>query len=392
MSKKSVFQAYQSTKIAHLIRYSSLFYGDKAGYVISYGGRKYPQADILLDGTNNLLESIKDEAIDYFNKNKIPFWKVGGEVGAQKPTGHVLSSQVACLNHLFFMRHRQDIVTAVLKNLDGDVKIALPLNNDIEHGFVSFEVIGRKNYLNEKNHIRGSNSTSIDAAMLAEMQNGIRKLFIVEWKYTEHYNGQAKFQDLDVKRRKAVYLPFIQKDDCPILMPKPIKGKLVEGFFYDPFYQLMRQTLLAHEMVKAQDFGATDYQHIYVIPTANMELIKNTANKIVVGSTLENVWAHLLKSQEKYKVVDPQKLLVPATEFSDIHHVIDYLEQRYWGPSRDFLEVKMKKNIKKFMRSRSGLVDIYAMLPILSYEEIIKKWEDILREPESIMCKRNIYC
>jgi hypothetical protein len=392
MAKKSVFQAHQSAMVTQLIRHTSLFYGDKAGFVLKYSGKKYPQMDILLDGNNNLFKSIRKEVLDYFSKNKIPFWKVGGEVGALKPTGHVLSSQIACINHLFFMRQRQDIATMVLKNLDGAVKIALPLNNDMEHGFVSFEVIGRENYLNERHHMRGANSTSIDAAMLAEMQDGTRKLFIIEWKYTEHYNGQSKFQDDDVPRRKETYLPSLQKEDCPIRMPKLIKDILVEGFFYEPFYQLMRQTLLAHEMDKAQDFGATEYQHIYVIPTANMELIRNTPGKIVVGSTLENTWANLLKAKEKYKVVDPQDFLAPANKFSDVSNIIEYLEQRYWQPSREFLDEKMKKIIKKCMTSRFGLVDVLVMQPFLSYEEIIKQWEKLQREPPlSPMCRKSTY-
>jgi hypothetical protein len=392
MAKKSVFQMHQSAKASLLLKTTPLFYGDRAGCVIRFRGRRYLHADILLDGNNNLFKPIRKEVVSYFNKNKIPFWKVGGEVGAKKPTGHVLSSQIACINHLFFMRQRQDIVTMVLKNIDSAVKIALPLDNDTELGFVSFEVVGRKNYLNEKHHTRGANATSIDAAMLAEMQDGTRKLFIIEWKYTEHYNGQARFQDDNVLRRKETYLPSLQKEDCPIRMPKPIKDTLIEGFFYEPFYQLMRQTLLAHEMVKAQDFGATEYQHIYVIPTANMELIKNTPDKMVVGSTLENVWAPLLKSKEKYKVIDPQEFLAPANEFSDVNSNIEYLEQRYWQPSREFFDEKMKKIIKKCMTSRSGLVDVLVMQPFLSYEEIIRQWEKLQREPPlSPMCRKSTY-
>lgn len=55
----------------------------------------------------------------------------------------MLSSQVACINHLLFFRHNQDIATAVLKGIDNNVNKALRLDNDkTDHGFVSLEVIG----------------------------------------------------------------------------------------------------------------------------------------------------------------------------------------------------------------------------------------------------------
>ncbi len=55
------------------------------------------------------------------------------------------------------------------------------LNNDkTDHGFVSLEVIGKHaHYLNERNHSRGAiGGFHYDAVMLAEMNDGTRKIFL----------------------------------------------------------------------------------------------------------------------------------------------------------------------------------------------------------------------
>ena len=43
---------------------------------------------------------IREDAIAYFRSNHIPWWKGA----ADEPTGHVLSSQIACVNHLYLLR------------------------------------------------------------------------------------------------------------------------------------------------------------------------------------------------------------------------------------------------------------------------------------------------
>ena len=282
----------------------------------------------------NLMEEVRNEVEKYFTENNIQFWNTG-EIrpkGINKPSGHMLSSQVACINHLFFFRHQQDVATSILKGIDNNVKTALHLDNDKpNHGFVSFEVIGKENYLKERSHTRGVFSTSIDAVMLAEMQDESRKLFFIEWKYVEQYIGKpSKFNEEGGERRKETYLPLLKEKDCPLKI-KDLNDKFIEDIFYEPFYQLMRQTLLAHEMIKAKDFGASDYIHLHLIPNDNHELkLKNPSIVILLGNTLEETWSNLLKSPEKYKTIDPKVFLEPARKFSNVTKAMNYLEQRYW--------------------------------------------------------------
>jgi len=294
-----------------------------------------PREFVLVQPELNLMEAIRGDAENYFHDNRIPFWNTGETrpIGINKPSGHMLSSQVACINHLFFFRQDQNIATSILKGVDKNVKTALRLDNDItDPGFVSFEVIGKENYLNERRHSRGAHSTSVDAVMLGEMENGSRKLFFIEWKYVEKYTGKpSKFKGESGKIRKATYMPLLTKDDCPINIPE-MNDQFIEGIFYEPFYQLLRQTLLAHEMVKAKDFGATDYVHLHLIPKDSNELkLVNPSRGILPGATLQETWSNLLKSSEKYRAVDPMDFLEPARHIPNAIKAIQYLEQRYWS-------------------------------------------------------------
>ena len=56
---------------------------------------------VLLNGEKNIFKPIRKEVIEYFSKNKISWW------GGSKPTGHVLSSQIACVNHLESLGYRE---------------------------------------------------------------------------------------------------------------------------------------------------------------------------------------------------------------------------------------------------------------------------------------------
>ncbi|MGD0584108.1 MAG: hypothetical protein ABR974_14335, partial [Bacteroidales bacterium] len=211
--------------------------------------------------------------------------------------------------------------------VDKNIKTALRIDNGgSESGFVDFEVIGAKNYLGEKLHTRGANSTSVDAVMLAEMESGQRKLFLIEWKFVEKYENQpSKAEGNSGQTRIKTYKPLLERSDCPFRITN------VEGLFTEPYYQLMRQTLLANEMTKAKEYGATDYQHLHIIPIANKELKDvNTAAGKLEGSSLQETWTNLLKSPDRYKAIDPKDFIKPARNCNDVLTWIKYLEQRYW--------------------------------------------------------------
>ena len=153
------------------------------------GGGTYrgkPRDSVLQDASLNLWAGIRDDAIEYFGRNHIAWWM--GE-DKNEPTGHLLSSQVTCINHLFFARQRKDVATEILKNVSGNIETAIP----VDDGYIEFEAIGKSNYLNEKSHTRGANCTSVDAIMVGKKKNGNNILFLIEWKYTEEYAKENKY-------------------------------------------------------------------------------------------------------------------------------------------------------------------------------------------------------
>ena len=87
---------YFSERNRHLKLIADSFFGNDNGNGY-FKGKQYPF--ILRDGENNLFEPILDSAIQYFADNRISWW------GGKKPSGHILSSQIACLNHLFSIRN-----------------------------------------------------------------------------------------------------------------------------------------------------------------------------------------------------------------------------------------------------------------------------------------------
>jgi hypothetical protein len=287
------------------------------------GGGNFKRFDrnfVLKEPALNLWAGIREDAIDYFRRNKIPFWD-----SINEPTGHLLSSQIACINHLYFVRQRGDIATSILKGIDSKVKTALIMDNGPDSGYVDFEVIGAKNYLGEKLHTRGANSTSVDALMIAELDNGSHKLFLIEWKYVESYTKTSKAEGDSGKTRIKTYTPLLSQFDCPIKLSD------IEGLFTEPYYQLMRQTLLAHEMIKAKKYKADSYIHLHIIPKDNKELKEvNTAEGKLIGNKLEDTWKNVLKTPDLYRAVDPRDFLKPALDCLDCIAPLTYLKQRYW--------------------------------------------------------------
>ena len=66
--------------------------------------QKLPRDFVLIDPEKNLWTDIRKYTIDYFQKNKIVWWP-----GQSSPTGHLLSSQISCLNHWQNLTHNASV-------------------------------------------------------------------------------------------------------------------------------------------------------------------------------------------------------------------------------------------------------------------------------------------
>lgn len=268
---------------------------------------------VLNDATLNLWAGIRADARDYFKRNNISWWMGDKE---NEPTGHMLSSQVACLNHLYPIRQRQVLATEILKKVDSRIIEAVI----VDDGFVEFEAIGKKNYLNEKAHTRGANCTSIDALMVGKKKDGNNVLVLIEWKYTEEYRGENKY----IPERYNIYNDLLKRPDCPISVEK------YESLYYEPFYQLMRQTLLGWLMVLEKEYFCDEYIHIHVVPRENKELLERVTSPYLRGSSMSEAWKNVLRDKNRYVVVSPQAFVSPIQQCQDTQSILSYLQNRYW--------------------------------------------------------------
>ncbi|HHU46963.1 MAG TPA: hypothetical protein GXZ40_03600 [Bacteroidales bacterium] len=340
----SEYQKNEREKAIELIKNGELFENSKAGFIISRKGVNYPKEEILLNGYKNLFAPIVNQVIEYFLENKISFWKIGGEPKG-KPTGHVLSSQIACLNHLFPIRNDKKEVLKIAQIICEDIVDVLQIKTDeFSPEYIAFEVVSDNDYLNEckKGYkpTRGSHCTSIDALIYAKHKNGKNYILPIEWKYTEHYNNtdksiedrrnEAKGENGKGRERLDRYVnkkPYLIPNSEQLIKQSEYKSSI---YFFEPFYQLMRQTLWAEQMIAHKDsetIKADHYIHVHVIPQENNELL----DKIYPRSkkNMETTWRECLNDQSKYKIISPEKLLA-NTENTILKR---YLSKRYWEKS-----------------------------------------------------------
>ena len=141
---------------------------------------------------------------------------------------------------------------------------------------MEFEFIGEKPYLGEKSFTRGSNCTSIDAVMYGQDNNKKKILFLIEWKYTEEYSIENKY----ILERSSIYDKLILSNNSPF---KEIDPKVL---YYEPFYQMMRQTLLGCKLKENKDHKCDDYIHVHVIPDENIELRNKITSPGLRGSDI----------------------------------------------------------------------------------------------------------
>ncbi len=309
-----------------LIGDGGVFDGASAGYEFMSVGRPF----VLTDGSHNLYAPIREEVKTYFEENRIVWW------GGTGPTGHVLSSQIACINHLFSVRNDADAVLAMLNNVRNEFTEVLPIASDVEPAYIAFEVVSDKDHLKEGSSTRGSNCTSIDALIYARHESGERWLIPIEWKYTERYGNQDKSKEDrrgETKgangrgtKRMSTYNDLITASG----QLKSLDDYAGSLYYREPFYQLMRQTLWAEKMMEHRDterVAADNYLHVHVIPSENDELLLKKYK--VSDDTMERSWRGMLADQDKYVMVSPEALLAPvANKYPEL---TEYLSTRYWN-------------------------------------------------------------
>lgn len=265
------------------------------------------------DSLTNLYSDIRQPSQEYFTHHDISWWRQ--EEDGYYPTGHLVSSQIHCLNHLFALRTDKDAVRLIIEKATGmqfDEVLPSLIDND-EHSYISFEFALNNDKLLEENDNgwkRGTLCTSIDVMIMA--RKGENKWLIpIEWKYTETYSET----DLTNKKRIERYAHLIETSKR---LQVPDDGIAHSIYFIEPYYELMRQTLLCEQLIGAG--YAEDFFHINIIPSEHTELRKAVATGFIP----------MLNDKTKFKIVDPKDFLTPIKENNLYPELIDYLEKRYW--------------------------------------------------------------
>ena len=335
----SKYQENERKKAIKLISESEIFYGGKGGKYFMRSPRDF----VLLDWKNNFHKSVLEQGIlDYFDKkagNNISWWG-----GGEEPTGHVLSSQIACLNHLFPIRNDKNEVLKIAQIICEDITDVLEITTDKNPAYIAFEAVSEKDYLNECNGqkpTRGSLCTSIDALIYAKNEKGKKYILPIEWKYTEHYRNEDKSveprksepEGTNGKGQERLGRYCYNKKERLIDNSKQLKtldNYKSSVYFFEPFYQLMRQTLWAEQMIanrNSEKISAEDFIHAHIIPQENSNLL-NKKYPCSSGKNMETTWRECLQDQSKYKIISPKDLLakIDPNKYADLKK---YLKERY---------------------------------------------------------------
>lgn len=276
----------------------------------------------------NLYPGIRGTVTAYFEACGIK-WHDGRD---GDPSNHLCDSQVCCANFLYPFADKPAALAELLRPLFPDIRRLLPMEQ--EGLYLSFEWIGQDNYLGEKvsrhgQRTRGANFTSADAAVMFDRQNGQRHILLVEWKYTESYASTPLHTSRSGTDRTAIYAHLYDRDDFPL-----DKG-LLPGFdalFYEPFYQLMRQQLLAWEMERAHELGADTVSLLHIAPDHNPDFQRVTSPALrPLGNSVIGVWKKLQRYPQRFYSVSTEALFnrFPVDRFRELMDWWAYITARY---------------------------------------------------------------
>ena len=281
---------------------------------------------LLAVGTEeeNLFSDIQrpDGAIAFFGQRGIKWWKSsrsGDDFDSEGPTRNMASSQVACVNFLLPLAGIPGALTVALRTLDGDVRAVADIRHEGRTTPVEFEWIGILRSL-EGGRTRGSQNTSVDGFVIAETTSGLRRAYLLEWKYVEQYlSNRPSFKGEgtqgETRRRRYTerfYAPYSSFD--------PATAPELEDFFYEPFYQIMRQRLLADRMVRQRELDVDEAKVVVVVPEDNQAYRRVSDRRAMTSprlarrfpglETVHEVMHACLKNPDaQFDMVAPSRLL-----------------------------------------------------------------------------------
>lgn len=265
---------------------------------------RYPYCLPASLSSYNLLPEVRAEALKRFAAARIA-WQASID---GRPTNHLLSSQVQCVNALMQMSGSPRLVVAGF----GEV---LPISEPLpieDSRYLTFEYIGAADHLGEAKPAsareRGRFCTSADAAIRYRRPDGGIEVALIEWKYTESYDGRPLTRSRSDRLDR--YRPLFEDPNGPLRTDVIPYADL----FVEPFYQLMRQQLLADAMERSGELGADTVRVLHVAPAANAELQQSLTRDShrAAGATLHAAWRAMLRHADRFVTFDSARLATAA--------------------------------------------------------------------------------
>lgn len=162
------------------------------------------------------------------------------------------------------------------------------------------------------------------------------ELVLVEWKYTESYRVRRPDRAKD-QVRLARYGEAVADPDGPVRADVLSFERLLD----EPFYQLVRQQLLAWELEKSGAEGASRVRVVHVLPAGNVAYQQSLARPEhrALGGSVSEVWQRLLRRQERFVSVDSGVFL--DAEITSREYVLCYAEEVICNEAEFLLAVRV---------------------------------------------------
>jgi hypothetical protein len=277
--------------------------------------------------------------------DKVIGYCTGNNIAIHSEFLNLRSSQACCFNVLFPLRLNLELAKAALEPV-------LPRVWEVFN--IEFEYTGPKGneateWLGEPTGgRRGQNRTSIDAAVW--WTDGERKLLtFIEWKYTERNYGTCGGYASNGNRQRHLCeglnaQPSKLSSTCYLTLGRNTRRyweRLADAFidlsrfsglkgcpFKGPFYQLMRQHLLA-----AYCGALENVKQVYVVSVGfrgNQTLHELPADLQAFGSTVEEAWNTCLRGAPPMRHINVEAIAerIKASPQAD-QHWLAYLNERY---------------------------------------------------------------
>ena len=319
------------TAFVRTARLRQQVFRDESGTVSDEGrnprdekGLRNPHLLALGHEEENLYPGIQGTggAVEFFAQRKIKWWKSsrsGDDTGTDGPTRNMASSQVACVNFLLPLAGIPGALSAALWALDKDVRAVVGIHQEGRISPVEFEWLGIPKSL-EGGVTRGAQNTSVDAFLVAETITGHRRAYLIEWKFTEHYQSTRPAFKGDGKSGNTRRTRYTRLFHAPYSAFNPDAVPELDDFLYEPFYQIMRQRLLADRMVWERELHVDEARVVVVVPEDNWAYRVVKSGRTVTSpllarrfpglDTVEEVMQASLRDPDvQFRMVTPSLLL-----------------------------------------------------------------------------------